>query len=385
MREVIMNEVFQTIDELFDPYKQIVLDLVNMESKSTNKAGVDAVGTYIADLMASQGYKIHKEPMETAGNVYCITLNPHSPHAPVCLSGHMDTVFDDGVFGFPPASMDDTYFYGPGVCDCKGGIVVAMLTMEALRQSGYTKRPVKLILQSDEEVNSMLSQGKTVQFMCEQAKDAVAFLNCMGIRGHNLVTRRKGICDVQIQVTGKAAHAQYYFDGASAIRAAAHIVLEIEKHSAKNGITYNFGLIKGGSARNAVPDTCMLELDCRFTEMADLDHIQRVLHQVLEKTYVEGTHANITRLHHRPSMVKNAKNKALFDQCNRALRQCGLPEYGETSSGGGSDAAYTTLAGIPTLESMGVRGYDIHTPYEKAEIASLKEQAKAMAALILSL
>ena len=89
----------------------------------------------------------------------------------------MDTVFPKGSFGYPPTKIDGDYVYGPGVNDCKGNIAVELLAMEALKECGYTERPVKLILQSDEEVNSFLSDQKTLEFMVEEAKGSAAFLN----------------------------------------------------------------------------------------------------------------------------------------------------------------------------------------------------------------
>ena len=50
--------------------------------------------------------------------------------------------------------------YGPGVMDCKGGIVAAIMAMEALEKCGFTERPVQLLLQSDEENGSATSNKK---------------------------------------------------------------------------------------------------------------------------------------------------------------------------------------------------------------------------------
>jgi glutamate carboxypeptidase len=51
------------------------------------------------------------------------------------------------------------------------------------------------------------------------------------------------------------------------------------------------------------------------------------------------------------------------------------------SSGGGSDGNFTGALGIPTLDSLGVRGKGAHTLEEHIEVASLLERAQLMAEL----
>ena len=73
---------------------------------------------------------------------------------PIALSGHMDTVHPIGIFGSPAVRREGDRLYGPGTMDCKGGIVAGLLAMDALARSGYTDRPVMMLLQSNEEIGS---------------------------------------------------------------------------------------------------------------------------------------------------------------------------------------------------------------------------------------
>lgn len=152
------------------------IDACNIESKSEDKEGVDKVGDYFASVAENMGYTIRKKEFEKAGNVYSFTYNPTGKKKPISISGHMDTVHVKGIFGYPPTKIEGDYVYGPGVNDCKGNIAVELMVMEALKLCGYDERPVKLILQSDEEVNSCLSEHKTLEFMLEEAKGSAAFL-----------------------------------------------------------------------------------------------------------------------------------------------------------------------------------------------------------------
>ncbi|MBR5507251.1 MAG: M20/M25/M40 family metallo-hydrolase [Clostridia bacterium] len=169
-------------------------------------------------------------------------MNPDAEGKPICLSGHMDTVHPIGLFGDHPVKIDEDIIYGPGVSDCKGGIVAAFMAMAALDDEGFSARPVKLILQSDEETSSDGSNKTTVQYMCECARDAVAFLNCEPYVMGTAVLKRKAIAKYTFKIKGKAEHAAYCYNGISAITEAAHKIIELEKYKDENGITANCGI-----------------------------------------------------------------------------------------------------------------------------------------------
>lgn len=104
-----------------------------------------------------------------------ITMNPDACLPPVALSGHMDTVHPVGSFGTPPCRRVQNHLYGPGAMDCKGGVVAGFLAMDALRLSGFTKCPVMMLLQSNEEIGSGLNNKEPIQLICRKAQNAVAF------------------------------------------------------------------------------------------------------------------------------------------------------------------------------------------------------------------
>ena len=120
-------------------------------------------------------------------------MNSEIKERPIVFSAHMDTVHPIGLFGNPPVKIEGDRMVGPGVLDCKGGIASSFLAMRALYECGFKGRPVKLILQSDEEVSSSSSNKTTVEFMAEKSKDAVAFLNCEGYNEGYATIKRKGI------------------------------------------------------------------------------------------------------------------------------------------------------------------------------------------------
>ena len=138
-----LQNVFEKIDELSEEYLKVWVDISKIESPTAFKEGVDKVCDYIVTLAEKKGWKVEMLPQSVAGNAACITMNPEAKKAPVCLSGHMDTVHPVGSFGEPPVRIENGMIYGPGVCDCKGGIVSQLLAMDALSELGFSEIPVK--------------------------------------------------------------------------------------------------------------------------------------------------------------------------------------------------------------------------------------------------
>ena len=380
------DALFAKIDELYPKYVKVWEDVCNIESPTAYKAGVDAVCQYFVKMAEEKGWEIEISKQEVAGDAACITMNPNAKGAPVCLSGHMDTVHPVGLFGTPAVRMDEKYIYGPGVIDCKGGCVSSFLAMDALMQVGFNDRPVKLILQSDEETGSKTSGKKTVEFMCEKAKGAVAFFNTEGVaddKKAQVVLRRKGILRFAYHITGKAVHSSKCMDGANAVTEAAYKIIELEKMKDEDGLTCNCGVISGGTMANTVAEKCTFLADIRFATADEEQYVRELVAQVAEKTTVKGCVCRLEQVSYRPAMEYTERNKALLDTMNEIWCENGLDEREWTKSPGGSDAAYITQAGVPCVDNVGVAGQGGHSVREKALLSSLADSAKRMAAVIL--
>lgn len=384
-----MNEltkkVFDKIDELADKYLNVLIDSCNIESKSEDKEGVDKVGEYFAKIASDLGYVIKKKEFEKAGNVYSFTLNPDGEKKQISLSGHMDTVHMKGSFGNPAVRVEGDMVYGPGVNDCKGNIAVELLAMEALKECGYNERPVKLILQSDEEVNSSLSEQKSLEFMVEEAKGSAAFLNAENIgKERRLSVGRKGITSHKITIHGKKIHAGACTAGVNALKEAAYKLIEFEKDNDINGITFNCGILNGGTASNIVPDLCEMYVEYRFKTMEQKKVADEKFKKIAETSFVPGSICEVERISNRLPLEPDEKNMALVEKINKICKDIGLEPFGTAESAGGADSAYPSLAGIPTVDSIGIEGADCHTINERARISSMAEMAKVAAAIIIN-
>lgn len=375
------DALFQKIDELNECYISVWEDVCNIESPTACKEGVDAVGNYFVAMAKARGWDVEVLELETAGNAVCITINPDAPAAPVCFSGHIDTVHPVGLFGSPAVRRDETRVYGPGVTDCKGGVVASFLALDALAQCGFTARPVKLIIQSDEETSSKNSGKKTVAFMCEKAKGSAAFLNTECFGNNSAVLARKGIVRYRFNIHGKAAHSSLCNKGASAIAEAAHKILKLEVMKDPDGLTCNCGVIQGGTVPNTVPAECSFIADIRFANREQYEEAVRTVEAVAAHSDIEGCTCDLEEVSQRPAMPLVERNLTLLETINGIYEKNGLPRLTARTAAGGSDAAYTTEAGIPTLDDLGVEGFYIHSVRESALIASLAHSAKMLAAV----
>ncbi len=384
-----MKEIFNKIDELSKDFIDIWEDVCNIESPSNFKEGVDNVGKYFIDIARENSWDIEVFKQEKFGDVVTITMNPKANKNVVTLSGHMDTVHKLSAFGSPAAHRVDDKLYGPGAMDCKGGIVAGFLAMKALKECGYTDRPVRMILQSNEEIGSGLNNKDTIKYICEKAKDSIAFLNLEGHEGQfgeKAALQRKGITVFLFKIKGIESHASYCaFQGASAIREAAHKIVELEKVKFLDGITFNCGIINGGTTSNTVAGKCEFTVDVRFNtpeEYADaINRIQKIANTV----FVKGCSCELIQTSHRVPMELNDRNIKLLNKANEIFKQNGLSTLEIGRRNGGSDAADISACGIPCLDSIGVGGEHAHSVKEYGKIPTLSESAKRIASIVVGI
>ena len=178
----------------------------------------------------------------------------------------------------------------------------------------------------DEELSEGLSGEAGKDFIRESARGCAAAITTEGGFKDCITVARKGSIRYRVHVTGRAAHAGIaYADGISAIKEAAQKILAIEAASDPEQITYNCGLIKGGTANNTVPETCDFNLYNRYWELAQRDEIRSHVEGIIAKSYIPGTHSTFEIIGERPPMEGTPGNYALCDHVNEVARRYGFP------------------------------------------------------------
>ena len=374
-------KLIDAVNSLEAQYLDVLEELCNIESPTADKERVDRAVNYLVGLAHKKGWKTEICPQDKAGSPACITLNPDADKAPICLSAHLDTVHPVGSFGSPAVRRDEKNMYGPGVMDCKGGAVAAFMAMDALERCAFTSRPVKLILQTDEETGSSTSGKDTLRYMCEQAEGAVAFLNLEGHVKGTAVIERKGIIRYRFTVFGKALHSARCFDAANAVAEAAYKIIELEKMKDPKGLTCNCGVINGGTTPNTVAEKCIFTTDIRFSTAEECDTAMKELKRIAETSYVNGCKSELQEISFRPSMPLTDKNTALLTRINEIFTENQMPTLSARTCLSGSDAAYITEFGVPCIDCIGTAGGNIHSINEYITLDSLAASAKMLAVI----
>src|SRR5262245_9473766 len=187
--------------------------LVNTDSNSYDKAGVDAVGAHVRGFLDTQGINHDSIANATFGDAIRATLG-HGANRPILLMGHRDTVFSKGETARRPFRIDNGRAYGPGVADMKAGLVMNAFVLAAFKQFGAPV-PLVALFTADEEIGSPSSRAL---IEAEAGRARAVFNSEPGRASGAVVTSRKGCVFMRFEVTGRAAHSGANFEyGISAI------------------------------------------------------------------------------------------------------------------------------------------------------------------------
>jgi glutamate carboxypeptidase len=362
--------------------------LVNVDSETFDKAGVDAVGRWVGAFLADLGGGVQIRPDEALGDTVVGTFDGASPSGPtVLIIGHLDTVYSTGTARERPFRVDGAVAYGPGVIDMKGGLLVGLYALRALADlfGGLDRLPMSRIVflaNSDEEIGSPSSHAVIREFAAEA--DVALVLEAARVNG-DIVSARKGVMDIRATISGVSAHAGVEFDrGRSAIVAAATMVQQLQQIGADlPDVTLNVGIISGGTRTNVVPEQCVVDFEVRALSGAHLAEMKTRLLRLLPQSMPEGTSVALEILSEVPPMEKLDGAQPVIDEALRIARHLGM-EIHDVTTGGGSDANTAASLGVPTLDGLGPVGAGDHSPAEYVELASFEPRTTLLAMLIAS-
>ncbi len=379
-----MNKAFEYIDNNEKKFLSFWEDICNLEGVAEDKASLDKVADKIQEFATELGLFVNRIPFDNCGDFLVIDTKQNASKG-VCFLAHMDTVHKNGAFGYPPVKNEGDRLIGPGVIDCKGGIAIALLAMKALEANGYENN-CRLLLTSDEEISNRLGGEKEMQIIRDSVAGYKAAFNCEVAGVDEVVVSRKGILRYKFEISGIASHAGIdYFSGASAVREAAHKILALESLSTDGGTTFNCGIINGGQLTNIVPEKCEIFIDVRVKDRESMQEAIQTLEAEAEKVYVSGTKTKLCFISKREPMLKNEDTEKLFLHLKNISDKYSLGKLIPVESGGGSDSAYTQLAGVPSVCAVGATGDFCHTTREYANISSLTTRAKLLSAATLEM
>jgi glutamate carboxypeptidase len=379
-----LPEVRERISEHLPAFFEDLERLVNIDCGSYTPAGVNQVADFVADRLRRMGANVTRTGGGAApdgrglGDLVVGRLTGTGPR--LLLMGHMDTVFEPGTAAARPFRVEGDTARGPGVADMKGGLLAGLYALSALDLAGH--RPaVTFVANPDEEIGSPFSGPFIRELTAEH--DAALVLECARANG-DIVSARKGVADLDVMISGRAAHAGVEPEkGRSAILAAARMVEALHELNGRwPSVTCNVGVIDGGTRPNVVAESCRLKVDLRAATAAEFDEAERELRAVIGTAYVADTSSEVIVSASHPPMEKSPASGRLVDLAQAIARELGFTVR-DALTGGASDANTTAAAGLPTLDGLGPIGGDDHAPSEWLDMASVAPRVSLLAGLVL--
>jgi glutamate carboxypeptidase len=366
-----------------DAMLALLKTLVNTDSGSYDKPGVDAVGAHIRNFLGDHGIATEVVAGEKFGDAITATVG-HGGNRPILLMGHRDTVFPKGEPHRRPFKIEGDRAYGPGVADMKAGLVMNCFVLAAIKKFGGAPAPVMALFTGDEEIGSPFSRP-VIEAHARAAR--VCFNSEPGRNRGAAVTGRKGGVFMRFDITGKAAHSGANFEmGISAINELAHKTLVLNALSdPKSGVTLNVGVVSGGQTVNTVAPWARGEVDLRFITPAQRAETFAKIEDVMAKSFVPGTSAKLEITGEFLPLVETTEGKALYEHYAASLKDLGVAETSALFTGGCADSGFASATGTPTICAVGPVGGRAHSPDEYLEIETLAPRAQALALAVLRL
>ncbi len=352
---------------------------IETESPTFDAAAVNRMMDVVQYELASLGARVERIPgrMGLGDSVRATMPHPKAGEGGILLLGHMDTVHPVGTLKQLPFKREGGICYGPGLMDMKGGNYVFLDALRKLLAAGVeTPLPVTVLFTPDEEIGT----PSTRELIETEAKRHKYILVPEPARPDGgAVIGRYAIARFNLQTRGKPSHAGWALaDGRSAIAEMAKSVAVIEGMTTDD-CTFSLGVFHAGQWVNCVSSFC----DAEVLSMAKT---QELLDEGVAKMLALNSDSGdvimeVKRGVTRPVWEPNQPGTmAMLKLAQEIAGEIGF-EMSGASAGGGSDGNFTGFLGLPTLDSIGVRGKGLHTLTEHIEVDSLIERAKLAAAL----
>lgn len=391
------NDLLAWIDRQQKSLVDTLVDWANINSGSTHIAGIDRyrdkLAHAFAPLLTPSDYSApvalpplaqindHGECIQTPiADGLLIRKRPELTNR-VLLCGHLDTVYPENHPFQTCQFIDNNTLNGPGVADMKGGILVMLTALQAFEQHLSAKNiGWDVYLSPDEEIGSQSSASVFPQF----SGHAFGLIYEPSLPGGEFVGQRKGSGNFTIVVKGKAAHAgRAFYDGRNAIAKLASLVHDLHQLNDPNQTTtLNIGTIQGGQALNVVPDLAIarfnirVESDTAATQV--LQQVDALIQRHSDSDYQIERHGKMTR----PAKPMDSKQQSLFTALQQVNEHLGLSTQ-VIATGGCCDGNNLKALGLANIDTLGVRGGNIHSDSEYVLLDSLSERSKISTLLLL--
>lgn len=385
-----MKDLAHKLSGQLDDLQGKIIALAEINSGSFNPAGVTRVGERLADFVdelhpdTAEMVTVEPTPVlssegtasqEAVGPCFRAVKRPDAPLR-ICLFGHLDTVFPVD-HPFQSVAVDGWRLNGPGVADCKGGLVIALEVLRHLETTPWGQNiGWEFLAVSEEEVGSFGSK-KLLTEAAELATVGFGFEPALPSGG--VAGARKGSVTGHLVVHGLAAHAgRAHHEGRSSILALSNLIVRLEALNSEPGVTVNCGKISGGGPLNVVPDLAVGSFNMRVETPADQTFVETQFAAAAAESDLD---VDLVWGSTRPPKVRTPELQGLLDALTQSAQELEI-EVPVEDTGGCCDGNDLAAAGLPNVDSLGIRGGAIHSANEFAFVDSVPERVALVASMI---
>ncbi len=378
-------------------------ETVNINSGTMNADGVREVGKLFDAKFKAIGFETSwiemPSEMNRAGHLFAEHKGKKGKR--LLLIGHLDTVFEKDS-PFQKYEQNGDKATGPGVEDMKGGDIIILYALRALKEAGYLKNTQIIVaLHGDEE-----ESGKPISIsrkdIIEAAKRSDIALGYESSSGFNEATlARRGSSGWKLTVTGKRAHSADIFNnevGAGAIFETSRILNEwYNALKDEEYLTFNPGIITGGtfaeydkttaSAKafgktNVVPQTVVVAGGLRFISEEQKANARKKMQEIVDNN-LPKTSATFTYWDSYPAMAPTKGNEDVMEILSQVSQDMGHPPVVayDPMKRGAADISFVA-AYTDGLDGLGAMGGGGHTPQEWIDLTTFEDLTKRTAILI---
>lgn len=378
--------------------------IVNINSGTLNTTGVRQVGDLVRASLDALGFTsrwIDGTPFHRAGHL----IAEHRGQGPkILLIGHLDTVFEPSNPFQRFERLNDSTARGPGIIDMKGGDVIIIYALRALKDAGLLDRMnVTAVFTGDEEEPGAPLEvaRRALVDAANGASVALGFEDGAGDPKTAVISRR-GAGSWTLRTTGVPAHSGQIFKpevGAGAVYEASRILSEFySKLSTEQYLTFNPGLAIGGTSvkvdttgtegsgagkRNVVAEHMEVDGDLRAFSPEQFTKAKRTMEAIVAR-HLPKTSAEIVFDNGYPPMALTAGNRRLLALYDKASRDLGLGAVAavDPSRAGAADVSFVAGVVPMIIDGIGLSGHDDHSAKETADLRMLPAQTKRAALLL---
>ena len=401
-----VTKLVASVDRHVPDALQLLERTVNVNSGTMNLAGVREVGDIFQRAFEPLGFKgrwIDGSAWGRAGHLM-LERKGRSGAFHVLFIGHLDTVFEKDSPFQAYTRLSETSAMGPGICDMKGGNVIMLLALQALKDAGTLDDLHVFVALIGDEENSGSPRELARRDLIEAAKQCrvvLAFENADG-NPNSAVVARRGSSSWTLKTSGRRYHSSQIFRedvGSGAIFEAARILSAFHDSLTGNPLlTFNPGLIVGGSETtfdeeqsrgtaegksNVVADTATVSGDLRTVSPEDLEQAKSTMQRLVAMHYPQ-TGAEITFDDGYPPYPPSEGNRRLLEMLDQASRDLGFDPIQpvDPARAGAADISWTAGIVPMGLDGLGLKGSAGHVLDETADLRTLPIQAKRTALLL---